>query len=152
MSIRFGPGRLASYFTTWMTERLDCRVCRCCSVEALIKHHLDEMTPLCSIQKSLLQPLHKNTLRRAAAAKRPAASEFARLFKIVGGDNATESQIARVKSQLRRKNQLGRVSPKAAHVVQLAAAELLSRKEQSPQALQLSRTRGRSRLGAATLR
>ena len=48
-------------------------------------------------------------------------------FNVVGGDNATESEVARTKSQLRRTNALGRQSPATAHVDQLAARRLLKR-------------------------
>ena len=45
-------------------------------------------------------------------------------FQIVGGDNATECEVNRTKSQLRRTNALGR-GPANAHVDQLSARRLL---------------------------
>ena len=46
---------------------------------------------------------------------------------IVGGDNSTESEISRVKGQMRRTNMLGRISPRNAQVQQFAAKRLLEK-------------------------
>ena len=46
---------------------------------------------------------------------------------MVGGENATESEVSRVKSQLRRTNLLGRGSPKSCHVHVLASRRVLAK-------------------------
>ena len=55
--------------------------------------------------------------------------ELKSIFQIVGGDNATESEVNRTKSQLRRTNALGRGNPANAHVDQLSARRLLKQPE-----------------------
>ena len=92
------------------------------------RHHLDEMTPLVSIPKWKLSDKQTKTLKDAAKSSRggkKAALEMKTVFQIVGGDNATESEVNRTKSQLRRTNALGRGSPANAHVDQLSARRLL---------------------------
>ena len=92
------------------------------------RHHLDEMTPLVSIRKKQLSEKQTKTLKHAAKSSRgskKAAPELKTVFQIVGGDNATESEVNRTKSQLRRTNALGRGSPANAHVDQLSARRLL---------------------------
>ena len=44
-----------------------------------------------------------------------------------GGDNSTESEISRVKGQMRRINMLGRISPRNAQVQHFAAKRLLEK-------------------------
>ena len=46
---------------------------------------------------------------------------------MVGGDNATESDVSRAKGQLRRTNLLGRGSPKFSHVHVLASRRVLAK-------------------------
>ena len=54
-------------------------------------------------------------------------NDIVECFTVIGGDNATESEVARTKSQLRRTNALGRQSPATSHVDQVAARRLLKR-------------------------
>ena len=54
-----------------------------------------------------------------------AAVVSAREVKLVGGDNATEAEVSRSKSQLTRKNLLSRTSPRESHVAALASRRLL---------------------------
>ena len=68
---------------------------------------------------------HDATLYRSSRGGKKAALELKTVFPIVGGDNATESEVNRTKSQLRRTNALGRGSPANAHVDQLSARRLL---------------------------
>ena len=73
-----------------------------------------------------------HALKNAATSSRgskKAALELKTVFQIVGGDNATESEVNRTKSQLRRTNALGRGSPANAHVDQLSARRLLKQPE-----------------------
>lgn len=89
------------------------------------RHHLDEMSPLCTLKKKSMTAAQIKTLSKASVGKRPAAIEKKTCFNIVGGDNATEAEVSRTKSQLRRVNALGRQSPRLAHCDQLAARRLL---------------------------
>ena len=75
-----------------------------------------------------LSDKQRKTLKDAAKSSRggkKAALEMKTVFQIVGGDNATECEVNRTKSQLRRTNALGRGSPANAHVDQLSARRLL---------------------------
>ena len=83
------------------------------------------MSPTVEVRKKDLRQKQKSTLSRLSKMKRPAAVERPGKFLIVGGDNSAEAEISQVKGQLRRKNLLGRMSPKDTHVQQLAAKQLL---------------------------
>ena len=81
-------------------------------------------------KKRKMTPGQTTTLKKPSQARKNApasAIEKKTCFNVVGGDNATESEVARTKSQLRRTNTLGRQSPATAHVDQLAARRLLKR-------------------------
>ena len=70
----------------------------------------------------------QKTLTKASKVlKRPAALKRKQSFLIAGGDNSTESEISRVKGQMRRTNMLGRISPRNAQVQQFAAKRLLEK-------------------------
>ena len=93
------------------------------------RHHLDEMSPVVSLNKRKMTPGQIATLKKAAQARRksPASAIEKTCSNVIGGDNATESEVAGTKSQLRRTNALGRQSPATSHVDQLAARRLLKR-------------------------
>ena len=94
---------------------------------AQARHGVDEMTPTVSFPTSSLKPRQVRVLKKAAAAKKPAAcfSPKERNVRVVGGDNQCESQIAVGKNQLRRLNALGRMAPRTAHTTLLSARRLL---------------------------
>ncbi|CAE7023590.1 unnamed protein product [Symbiodinium sp. KB8] len=95
---------------------------------AQARHGLDEMTPTVSFPSACLSSKQARTVRKAAAVKKKPAAQFSpkkRSFRIVGGDNQCELQIAVGKNQLRRVNALGRMAPRHAHVTLLAARRLL---------------------------
>ena len=70
----------------------------------------------------------QKTLTKASKVlKGPAALKRKQSFLIVGRDNSTESEISRVKGQMRRTNMLGRISPRNAQVQQFAAKRLLEK-------------------------
>ena len=89
---------------------------------------LDEMTPTVSFPSACLSNKQTRTAQKAAAVKKKPAAHFfpkKKSFRIVGGDNQCESQIAVGKNQLRRVNALGRMAPRHAHVTLLASRRLL---------------------------
>lgn len=94
---------------------------------AAARHAHDEMSPVIRLKKSAMTEGQLATLKEASAMKKPAAIERCRDMLVVGGDNSCESEVSRVKSQMRRQNQMGRVSPMQAHIVQLAGRMLLQR-------------------------
>ena len=75
----------------------------------------------------MLRVMHNALQRTSKVLKRPAALKRKESFLIVGGDNSTESEIARVKGQMRRTNMLGRISPRNAQLQQFAAKRLLEK-------------------------
>lgn len=89
------------------------------------RHYVDEMTPFKRIAKKDLSPKQKRMLDSAANSPTPAALKQKTGYKIVAGDNATESWISATKGQLRRQNRMGRAAPKEAHLDQLAVQRLL---------------------------
>ncbi|CAE7837559.1 unnamed protein product [Symbiodinium necroappetens] len=71
---------------------------------AQARHGLDEMTPTVSFPSACLSNKQARTVRKAAAVKKKPAAQFSpkkKSFRIVGGDNQCESQIAVGKNQLR---------------------------------------------------
>ena len=89
------------------------------------RHNLDEMSPVKRIEGSGLQASQRKLLQRLAKHKQPAAKKVQDDFLVVGGDNKAESEVSRAKQQLRRVNQLGRVSPLMSHMTSLAGRGLL---------------------------
>ena len=90
------------------------------------RHCIDEMSPTVELKQSDMTKQQQKTLTKASKVlKRPAALKRKQSFLIVGGDNSTESEISRVKGQMRRTNMLGRISPRNAQVQQFAAKRLL---------------------------
>ena len=85
------------------------------------------MTPLVHMSTKDMTKAQVATLRRAAVSKRPAAAFSAdkKAVAYVGGDNATESEVSRGKSQLRRLGLLGRSKPGRTHTDLLAARRTL---------------------------
>ena len=92
------------------------------------RHCIDEMSPTVELKQSDMTKQQQKTLTKASKVlKRPAALKRKQSFLIVGGDNSTESEISRVKGQMRRTNMLGRISPRNAQVQQFAAKRLLEK-------------------------
>ena len=91
-------------------------------------HCIDEMSPTVELKQSDMTKQQQKTLTKASKVlKRPAALKRKQSFLIVGGDNSTESEISRVKGQMRRTNMLGRISPRNAQVQQFAVKRLLEK-------------------------
>ena len=92
------------------------------------RHCIDEMSPTVELKQSDMTKQQQKTLTKASKVlKRPAALKRKQSFLIVGGDNSTESEISRVKGQMRRTNMLGVISPRNAQVQQFAAKRLLEK-------------------------
>ena len=86
------------------------------------------MSPTVELKQSDMTKQQQKTLTKASKVlKRPAALKRKQSFLIVGGDNSTESEISRVKGQMRRTNMLGRISPRNAQVQQFAVKRLLEK-------------------------
>ena len=63
-----------------------------------VAHMFDEMSPVVSLNKRKMTPGQIATLKKAAQARRksPASAiEKKTCFNVIGGDNATESEVAR---------------------------------------------------------
>ena len=85
-------------------------------------------SPTVELKQSDMTKQQQKTLTKASKVlKGPAALKRKQSFLIVGGDNSTESEISRVKGQMRRTNMLGRISPRNAQVQQFAAKRLLEK-------------------------
>ncbi|CAL1141470.1 unnamed protein product [Cladocopium goreaui] len=92
------------------------------------RHCIDEMSPTVELNQSDMTKQQQKTLTKASKVlKRPAALKRKQSFLIVGGDNSAESEISRVKGQMRRTNMLGRISPRNAQVQQFAVKRLLEK-------------------------
>lgn len=88
------------------------------------RYYMDEMTPFKRIPNKDLSTKQSHMLKKCSHSPQKAALQQKTGYKVVAGDNATESWISATQLQLRRQNRLGRPAPKDAHLDQLAAQRM----------------------------